>query len=256
MREIFYLGVSLRAIKESVQVTSKAIVLTSLKYGDNNLIAKTYTAQAGLQSFMLRGILKSRKGKLKVAHFQPLTQLEFVANLSPSGKLGYVKEAVISYPYTTIHTDIRKSTIAMFLSEMLSQSISQEEPDLPLFRYLEASLQWLDQHDNIANFHIHFLVGLTRYLGFYPDRTEQKAPFFDMIEGAFCRQLPLNLCMEGEVLGHFKAFLDAGLDTIHHLKMSHKQRQVLLQNLVRYYEVHLHGFKNPRSLIVLDEVFS
>lgn len=237
-------------------ISSKAIVLSTLKYGDNSLIAKAYTSEAGLQSFMLRGILKSRKGKLKTALFQPLTQLEIVANLSTSGKLGYIREAALSYPYHTLHADIRKGAIAMFLSEMLAQGVREQEPNPALFQYLEASLQWLDQHDAVANFHIRFLIGLTRHLGFYPDPTGSERPYFDLVEGAFFKEPTWNPCMSGTELEHFRVFLGTKFDAVHRIPMSHKQRQALLHQLVRYFEVHLHGFRKPKSLVVLDEVFS
>ncbi|MEJ2584108.1 MAG: DNA repair protein RecO [Robiginitalea sp.] len=239
-----------------MRIRTKAIVLSTLKYGDHSLIAKAFTSEAGLQSFMLKGILRSRKGKLKSAFFQPLTQLEIIAKTNPSGKLGYIQEALLSYPYTSVHADIRKSSIALFLSEMLGQSIREQDPDPSLFEFLEASLQWLDQHDKIANFHLGFLIGLTRHLGFYPDTENLQAPFFDLVEGAFYREPSLNPCMSGAEVEHFRKFLGTKFDVIHTIRLTQKERQNLLSQLVSYFEVHLHGFSKPRSLVVLDAVFS
>ena len=255
-REFFYRCIFRGHCPALLSVRTKAIVISSLKYGDNSLIVKMITEQAGLQSFMLKGILKSRRGKLKPALFQPLTQLELVTNLNPRGKLSYIKEASLSYPYSTVHTDIPKSTIALFLSDMLSQSIREQESDPQMFRYLETSLQWLDQHDKIANFHISFLIGLTRYLGFYPDRSGMDSEYFDLSEGAFCPEPSWNPCMSGPELAHFKSFLGTNFEAIHMIKMVQNERKALLQYLIRYFEIHLHGFKKPRSLVVLDEVFS
>jgi DNA repair protein RecO (recombination protein O) len=237
-------------------VRTKAIVLNTIKYGDSSLIAKMLTEQSGLQTFMLRGILKSRKGKLKPAFFQPLTQLEIVATLPPKDKLGYIREAMLSYPYSTVQTDVAKSAIALFLSEMLAQSIREQDPDSQCFQYIETSLQWMDQHDKVANFHIHFLIGLTRYLGFYPDRGHSAAAHFDLAEGSFCHEPSWNPCMSGKELEHFKLFLGTKFEAIHTIKMSQNERRTLLQYLVRYFEIHLHGFKKPRSLAILNEVFS
>lgn len=237
-------------------ITTKAIVLSSLKYGDTSLIVRTYTEAAGLQSFLLKGILKRRKGGLTAGYFQPLTQLEVVASPSRSGKLGYLKEAVISQPYESLHADVRKGAVCMFLSEVLSQCIREEEPNPRLYSYLEHTLQWLDHHDRIANFHIRFLLGLTRYLGFYPDQTGAGASYFDLTEGAFCRQPGLNPVISGEELDGFRKFLGIKFDAIHQVPLTPKLRRDLLKTLIQYYEIHLQGFKKPRSLDILDEVFS
>ena len=53
-----------------------AIVLAKIKYAESDLIVKCFTKQRGIESYLLRGILKSKKGKLKPALFFPLTQLK------------------------------------------------------------------------------------------------------------------------------------------------------------------------------------
>ncbi len=237
-------------------VTTKAIVLTSLKYGDNSLISKVLTEKEGVQSFMLRGILKTRKGRLKIAFFQPLTQLEIVAKTNASGSLGYIREASISYGYQSLHTEVRKGAVALFLAEVLSQCLKEAETDPRLFQYVETTLQWLDQQEEMANFHIRFLIGLTRHLGFFPDLSSIEGPYFDMVEGAFCLTPSWNPCFGGPELDHFKMLLGMKFDAIHLVKLNHHQRKILLENMIRYFEIHLHGFKKPKSLEVLDEVFS
>ncbi len=239
-----------------MSVATKAVVLSSLRYGDSSLIVRAYTRAAGLQSFLLKGILKQQKGRLRSAMFQPLTQLEVVTGPLRPGKLGYLKEARISVPYATLHTDIRKSTIALFLSEVLTGCIREEEANPELFSYLEHTLQWLDHHSNTANFHIRFLLGLSRYLGFYPDCEASQAAYFDLAEGAFCTAQPLNPVISGRPLEQFRAFLGINFDAIDQVKMTQAERRDLLRLLVIYYELHVHGFKKPRSLTVLDEVFS
>jgi DNA repair protein RecO (recombination protein O) len=205
---------------------------------------------------MLKGILNSRKGRLKVAFFQPLTQLEIVAKTNSSGALGYIKEASISYRYTSLHTDIRKGAVVLFLAEVLTQCIRQQEIEPQLFQYVETTLQWLDQHEEMANFHIRFLMGLTRHLGFFPDQSNLGGSYFDLVEGTFCKDLSLNPCFGGPELEHFKTLLGMNFDAIHSVKLNQNQRKILLENMARYFEIHLHGFKKPKSLVVLDEVFS
>ncbi len=239
-----------------MQVTTKAIVLTSLKYGDTSLITRAFTASDGLKSYMLKGVLSSKKGKLKTAYFQPLTQLEIVANHKNKGTLETIREAKVSYHYQSLHSQITKNAMTQFLAEMLSNSIHEEESNLGLFEYIEASLQWLDVNDEISNFHLHFLLNLTRYLGFYPDTNAINSNYFDLLEGEFTNEPSLNPILSGKNLIYFKKVLGINFDEIHNIKMNKVNRQELLKSLVLYFELHLQGFRKPKSLAILNEVFS
>lgn len=239
-----------------MSVTTKAIVLTALKYGDTSLIVKAFTASSGLKTYLLKGVLSSKKGKLKSAYFQPLTQLEIVAHHRNKGSLERIREAKVAYHYQTLHSNVAKNAMTLFLSEMLGNSIFEEEPNQGLFEFLEASLQWLDNHNEIANFHIYLLLRLTKYLGFYPDTAEIEASCFDLLEGGFTDTPSLNPILTGDNLNYFKTFLGINFDGIDSIKMTKKNRQELLRSLVLYYELHLQGFRKPKSLAVLNEVFS
>lgn len=239
-----------------MQVTTKAVILTSLKYGDTSLIVKAFTLSDGLKTYLLKGILSAKKGKMRAALFQPLTQLELVANHRNKGTLESIREAKVSYHYQTLHTHIAKNALTLFLAEMLSNSIHEEEQNTRLFHFLEASLQWLDIHEEIANFHLYFLIVLTKYLGFYPDTNNIEASYFDLLEGEFMASPSLNPLIQGENLIYFKEFLGIHFDAIHSVKMRKANRQELLKSLVLYFELHLQGFRKPKSLAILNEVFN
>lgn len=239
-----------------MQVTTKAIVLTSLKYGDTSLIVKAFTASDGLKSYLLKGILTAKKGKLKTAYFQPLTQLEIAVLHKNKGTLESIRDVKVNYHYQTLHTNIAKNAMTMFLAEMLGNSIHEEERNDGLFEFLEAALQWLDTHDEISNFHLYFLIVLTKYFGFYPDMANVKASCFDLLEGDFTNTPSLNPILTGENLNYFKLMLGTNFDMVHTIKMNKANRQELLQSLVLYYELHLQGFRKPKSLAILNEVFS
>ena len=238
-----------------MQVTTKAIVLSSLKYGDTSLIVKLYTESDGLKSYLLKGVLSSRKGKIKAAYFLPLMQLEIVAVHKNKGTLETLREVKVDMPYKTLHTHIVKNSIVLFLAEMLSNSIREEEQDQALFNYLEYALHWLDVHDPQPNFHVLFLMNLTKYLGFYPDISGKTASYFDLVEGCFVAIPNLNPLIEGETLAGFKKLLGMNFDALTTIKINKTNRQELLQKVVLYFELHLHGFRKPKSLAVLNAVF-
>lgn len=239
-----------------MQVTTKAIVLTSLKYGDTSLIVKAFTVSDGLKSYLLKGVLTSKKGKLKTAYFQPLMQLEIVATHRNKGTLESIREAKVNYHYQSLHTQVTKNAVTLFLAEMLGNAIHEEEANTALYNYVETALQWLDINDEVANFHLYFLMALTKYLGFYPDTHNQEAPFFDLLEGEFILRPSLNPLISGNNLSFFNKILGTHFDALNTVKMRKIDRQELLKSIVLYYELHLQGFRKPKSLAILNEVFS
>ncbi|TDQ28841.1 DNA repair protein RecO [Tenacibaculum caenipelagi] len=237
-------------------VTTKAIVLSSLKYGDTSLIVKCFTLQEGVKSYMIKGVLKAKKGKLKPAHFQPLTQLQIVASHSNKSSLHSIKEVQVIHSYETIYASVVKQTIVMFLSEVLSTIIQEEEENLSLYQYVETSLIWLDTHDTIANFHLLFLLNLSKYLGFYPDASEAEKKAFNLQEGRFTDMVYEKGNLSSKEMILFKSLLGINFDAIHSVSYSKKERQIILRIIIQYYELHLEGFRKPKSLDVLETVFS
>lgn len=236
-------------------VNTKAIVLTSIKYGEADLIVKCFTEE-GARTYLLKRILKSKSKKINIAYFQPLTQLKLTAVHNNKGNLNSIREARISNLYKSISVNILKQSIALFLAEVLSYSLNEEEENTNLFTYIETALIWLDSHHNTANFHILFLMGLTKYLGFYPEKNDKKTKFFDLSEGFFTRIKPMNNALSGKNLILFESIIGINFDVNERLELNAKTRSVILEILLKYYELHLPGFKKPKSLDVLKEVFN
>ncbi len=237
-------------------VNTKAIVLSSLKYGDTSLIVRCFTLQEGIKSYLIKGVLKAKKGKIKAAYFQPLTQLNIDANHNNKGNLNSLKEVHVINPYKNIYTNIFKQTIVLFLSEILSSSIQEEEENTPLFSFIETSLIWLDTHDEISNFHLLFMLNLSKYLGFYPDVSGIENQYFNLVDGGFTTATLEKEVVSGGDLGQFKKLLGTNFDTVEEVKFSKRERQQVLSIIIRYFELHLDGFRNPKSLGVLETVFS
>jgi DNA repair protein RecO (recombination protein O) len=235
-------------------VKTRAIVLSSLKYQEKSLIVKCFTLSDGLKSYFVRDAFSSRKSNQKIAYFQPLSILEIEAVHKNKGALESFKEIKIATPFATIHSDIVKSTIVMFISEILHHSIHEEEANEALFTFLETALLWLDNHAEIANFHLIFLLEASKYLGFYPDTTAVDLKYFEMTEGVFSPFHAISSLSEHET-NLFKKLLDLKFEN-DAKNFASIERQILLKILIDYYSFHLDGFKKPKSLEVLKEVFS
>lgn len=235
-------------------VKTKAIVLSALKFNEKSLIVKCFTRTDGLKSYFVRDAFSGKKNNQKIAYFQPLTLLEIEAVHKNKGTLENFKEIKISYPYSSIPTDIFKSTIVIFLSEMLHHSIHEEEANPDFFAFLETALMWLDTNDQSANFHLILLMEATKFLGFYPENSNPDFHYFEMREGLF---IPFEnvSCLNKSNSYLLKKLLELRFDSAEILFNS-KERQELLKIIIDYYALHLDGFRKPKSLEVLVEVFS
>ncbi len=237
-------------------VKTPAIVLTSVKYAEADLIVSCYTELAGLKSYLLRNLLKSKRGKLKPSYFQPLTQLHIEAVHRDKGSLERIREATIAHPYQTLHTDVMKGAVTLFLAEILKNSIKEEEANTTLFDFLQKSLLLLDSKNRIANFPPLFLLKLTEYLGCYPDLSESNLPFFNMMEGTYqSQELGLHIKRKEETQC-ILLFHDLDWVAVEEREIPKSERRAALRWLLEYYQLHIENFRQPKSLEVLQTIFS
>ncbi len=237
-------------------LTTNAIVLSKLKYKDNDLIVKCYTEELGIVSFLLRGVLKRKKNNTKAAYFQLLSQLQIIFPYKQNKSLQSIKEVKPNYIYESLHSNVIKSAIVMFLSEVLSSILKEEEQNTMLYNYIETTLLWLDVNNEYSNFHLLFLLNLTRYLGFYPDTTHINYHVFNLYEGKFEASETSKYAVSGENLVLLKELLGITFDGLSTLKISGVQRQSFLNMILVYFELHLGSFKQPKSLQVFNQVFN
>lgn len=237
-------------------VSTNAIVISKLKYGESDLIVKCYTQPYGMLSFLLRGVLKSKKGVVQTAYFQLLSQLTLVIDYKSNRSLHTIKEVKLNHLYSSLHSNVVKSAVVMFLSEVLSSTLKEEEANETLFSYLENTLLWFDSHTEYANFHLFFLLKLTKYLGFYPEVDNLEYDYFNLQDGKFELKPSSKYAVSGENLGLLKTLLNTSFDTLSELKITSKQRQSFLKMLLLYFELHLGSFKIPKSLQIFNQVFN
>lgn len=237
-------------------IKTQAIVLSKLKYRDNDLIIKCYTKQRGIVSYILRGILKSTKSNSKIAYFQPLSQLQIEEVYKANHSLQSIKEVKLHYTYYSLYTNIYKSSIAMFISEVLAIVLKEEEKNEILYNYIETALEWLDHENEFSNFHLLFLLKLTKYLGFYPETSNIELPYFNLSKGEFDTNKRDNYSISGENLDLLKQLLGIKFDALNSIKINSKQRQSFLNMLLLYFELHLGDFKKPKSMQVFNQVFN
>ena len=242
---------------------TRGIALQTVKFSETSIIARIYTEVFGLQSYLIKGIRKQHS-RIKPGLFQPLTILDLTVYHKEKGNLQALKDASNLHPYQSLPFDIIKSSVALFISEMIYKSIREEEPDQGLFDFLIRTCTGLDSmQQSVALFPLMFLLGLTRYLGFYPQAGDPlKKEIFDLKEGVFQANppehqyciMPPSSTLFKELIKVEENKLDCRYLSLNLQQEPLKSRGDLLEKMLLYYKLHLPGFQEVRSHKVLRTV--
>jgi len=237
-------------------VKTNGIVLHSLKYSDSASIMTVYTRQFGRVSYMVHGVNK-KKSVCRAAFLQALTIVEMDVLHVPGKEIQQIKDMRLAYPFVGIPFHPVKNSLALFISELLFRTLRRTEPDESLYLFLENSIQTLDCCEaGISNFHLIFLIKLSRHLGFEPNQDETTATYFDLMNGVFLKQKPLHIhFLTSDMSGDFAALLHCDYSDMHELLLSRQRRVDLLESLIQYYRLHIPDFQGLHSLAVLQSLF-
>lgn len=237
---------------------TKGIVLRTTDFSDTSIIAKIYTEQFGIQSYLIKGA-KRKNASVKSNLFQPLSLLELVVYKKENKQLQTLKEAKPEIHFTSIHNEPAKTSILFFLNEVLLKCLHEEENNPELFSFLHETIQSLDSAEkNFSNLHLLFLIRFSRHLGFFPQgKFSETNSFFDLREGKFIPTEPLHpdyLTKENSRL--LGKIILSNYYSMENLKVSGKERKNILEILLRYYELHLSHIGNISSHKVLEQIFA
>jgi len=237
--------------------STRGIVLHHIKYTDSRIIAYIYTDKFGRQTYILRGAANKRSG-IRKNLIQPLFLLDMEVYYKEKREIQSIKELIISEPFNSIPFDTVKSTVALFIAEILYKSLKEHTPNPQLFEFLFNAIQKLDKLEKgIHNYHILFLIILTRYLGFFPNgKFSGTTDTFDMLEGSFTSgMIKHGQMMSPEISEIFSRLLEKPLDEVDKISLSHSQREQLLEKLIEYYQIQLISMKEVTSYKILKSVF-
>lgn len=236
----------------------RGVVLHTLKYGDSSMVVYLLTDTGGRRSYMVQGV-RSRNGRgSKLALFQPMFPVEFEGLESSRQQMHRFKEVQGGFVLQSLPFDVRKSTMALFMAEVLYRLVREyDEPNQALFDFVWNSVGALDSMDEgVANFHLWFLTNLSRFLGFSPGNAYLPGAWFDIREGSFTPLRPSH----GEVLSADDArilhdLLECDVRYIAEIGLNRRQRVAYLDALLVYYGYHLDAIHAVQSVRILQEVF-
>lgn len=233
-------------------VKTEGIVLRTIKYSETSIITKIFTRELGLQSYLVKGV-RGEKSKNKAVVFLPGNILEIDVYKRNNKELQFLKEFRFKTIYSSVTFNIIKSSMMIFIMEILNKALKEEETNEQLYEFLEKSFLQLDGAEEInLNFHLHFLMQLTAYLGFIPaENYDEQYCYFDLSEGIFLNNTSGYLnCLDATYSKWFYALLNNGnLERI-----NNSSRETLLNYILQYYSLHLPNFNDIKSHRILHEV--
>lgn len=236
---------------------ARGIVLHTVKYGESSMVVFMLTDTFGRQNYLVQGIRAPKSKGNRAAVFQPMFLLEFVGIESPKMQMHRMKEVRMGMTLASVPFDVRKSTISLFMAEVLYRLVKEVEPQSPLFDFVCGSVGALDSiTEGVANFHLWFLVRLSAHLGFYPGNEYAEGSVFDIEEGLFTSVAPTHrLVLNAGTSRTLSEFMSCGIQELACIRLSRSQRSDFMNSMMSYFGYHLDSIHNVRSIEILRDVF-
>ncbi len=238
---------------------ARGIVLHTIKYGDSSLVAYLLTDVLGRQTYMVQGVRSSRGHGNRAALLQPMFPVEFEGLESPKAEMHRFREMRAAVPLRSVPFDVRKSTVALFMAEMLYRLVREVEANSPLFDFVWGAICELDALEptaGVANFHLWFMVGLARHFGIFPGNEWAEGWWFDIREGLFTPVEPRHgICFSRENAALLARLMSASTGDLVALALNRTQRTGFMNAMLAYFGYHLDAVRDIRSVDILREVF-
>ncbi|MBO7610398.1 MAG: DNA repair protein RecO C-terminal domain-containing protein [Muribaculaceae bacterium] len=235
----------------------RGIVLATIKYSDKHNIVHVYTDLHGRMAFLVpQG--NTRGARMRNAMLMPLSVVQFEARITAGRELASMHDLQRDCPLSDIYANPVKSAVAMFMGEVLAHSIQEQESNMPLFSFVEASVMALEKATRgVANFHICFLYHLGAHLGIQPDvASYHEGYWFDMMGGTFMKHPDgVSHMMPPSDAEALHLISRMTFRNLHLFKFNREQRNQVLDAMLTYYRLHNSTLGTLRSPDILKQLF-
>ena len=229
---------------------SKAITLTYSKQGESSIICKIFTAQQGLQTFIIKGVRSSKSNK-KLGLFQALQLVKINATYSEKRGLQYLSEISVEEPIANEKINMHKNFIAVFIAEITAKVLQENEQNIPLFNFIWDTKRELYLTDNLSdNFVLLFMLNLSKHLGFYPSIDNVNATYFNLEIAEFSNDsLNLNIYLDKEKSTILKSLLQGK-----EVKIEQKIKSELLKDIMQFFHLNHYNLQNITSHLIIESL--
>ena len=221
---------------------TRGIALSYIKYKESSIIARIFTEAFGMQSYIVNSV-RTKTAKTKIAMFQPLTILDLVVYHNKRKEINRISEIKCSFNFQSIPYNIKKTSVALFLTELLNQTLHEEENE-QLYEFIYESIVTFDFMDeNYENFHLQFMFLFSKYLGIKPESAHS------MLKEIGHPKTNDNLFSE-----QVNFFIQSNYEQ--HQKLGKSVRNEILMLIIDYFRFHYDSIREFKSIQVLKEVLS
>lgn len=231
---------------------SDGLVIKTIKYSESTLIAKIFTRNHGLLSFIIPGARSNKKSA--IGHIiQPTHFLSLDYYYQRNKNLLHIKECKLSCIHYQLLVDFTKKSIAIFYLEVLSKCIHDDEVNVQLYDFIQYEYDKLEttlSDVDLALAPLHYLLGLALQLGFSP-HLNSDGRYFHLLEGVFVHYPEGIHTIDAESSRYLRLLLEHKQVSMHFL-----QRKILLQHLMAYFSLHVPSFGNIHSVEILHEILT
>jgi DNA repair protein RecO (recombination protein O) len=240
-----------------MRAKTRAFVLKHVRYGEKGAIVTLFTEQLGIKTIFVNSV-KSKS--FKPSYLEPFALLDVDIEYREKNNLHRLLDVRCNEPFNHIHNNIIKKSLLLFLNEIVQHSIgNNESADNKVFDFLLNGLQQLNTADSVTgNYHLSFLIQLSRHLGFYPEGNySPEEPVFDLMEGCFTSEVPShNLYLQNQNAERFDCLVQTPLNETANISINNSQRKQLLNAVIDFYKLHINDFGQINSMGVLQELFN
>ena len=130
-------------------ITSKALVLYTRNFREDDKLVKIFTEQAGKRMFFVKHATNSKLSPV----IQPLTLANLLMKVNDDG-LSYIQDYQDVQPFTRINSDLFIMAYATYVAALADASIPDSQPDAALFAFLTKTLELMEEgldHEILTN---------------------------------------------------------------------------------------------------------
>ena len=201
----------------------------------------------------------SREAKRRRALTMPLGMFEGIGHFKPGEDICRMSDVRLT-PGALPPQGPVGSIMSMFLSDFLATALrdSPADPGLSDFLFSEITAMGTLSPAALANFHLMIIYRMGHFLGIEPDLSDY-APgrWFDMREARFTSAPPLHSqSLDPERARGVMLLSRLNRRNLAHVRLSHTDRNALLDSILDYYALHHAPLSSLASLPIVREIFA